>query len=82
MRPARRSSSTGGPSRETDPRPRSTLLLDRRPHNPCACRLSRSSAAGVYPVSLRVADDGGAIAETTRSVTVCPAKGGPKFCKG
>jgi hypothetical protein len=31
--------------------------------------------------ALRVTDDDGASAETTRSIAVCPSKGGPKACK-
>ena len=37
--------------------------------------------AGIYTVSLRATDDDGAVAAITRSVKVCPARGGPKFCK-
>jgi hypothetical protein len=38
--------------------------------------------AGVYPVSLRVTDDDGATAETTRSIAVCPSRNGPPGCRG
>jgi PKD repeat protein len=48
-----------------------------------APQTSRTFAnAGVYTVSLRVTDDGGATAETTRSIAVCPTKNGPPGCRG